>query len=268
MHCRVNDADTSALHNSELVHMLSKEKGEGDLKVRIAILEAELGATKWVFPHNSSQIILLSPISNLYWQLLECIDCAPVGAGPSCKTGTLSEPFLTILQSVRDVDTTVPYMREEYPKVVYWTKTEYLKDFQNGCGKLQTTHTMESGSAGFLENQSGVVLSKDDQQRCRDVFCPLLYTLLYHNLAPTTWSKCTHEACKYILRSLHIRFLEFCLCADDWKADMFMSLNYSHWSDWPRDATSEGMVKEEVDVDSPSPANLLQAQGLGSVHSR
>jgi len=46
MHCRVNDADTSASHDSELVHMLSKEKGEGDLKVRIAILEAELGATK------------------------------------------------------------------------------------------------------------------------------------------------------------------------------------------------------------------------------
>ena len=153
----------------------------------------------------------------------------------------------------------LPYMRDEYPEVVYWTKIEYLKDFQNGCGKLRTSRIMESGSAGFLENNFRVVLSKDDQQKFRDFLRPLLYTLLHHNLAATTWSKCTNEAREYVLRSLHTWFSEFRMCADDWKADMFTSLNYSHWSDRPRDPTSESMVKEEEYIDSAPPANLSLA---------
>ena len=151
-----------------------------------------------------------------------------------------------------------PYMHDEYP-VVYWTKAEYSKDFQNGHRKLRTTCTTELGSAGFLENKFGVVVSKDDQQKCQDSLRPLLYTLLHHNIAPTSWSKCTDQAREYILCSLRTQFPEFRMCADDWKADMFMSLNYSHWSDQPHDPAGESTVKEEEDGDSAPPANLLPA---------
>ena len=195
----------------------------------------------------------------MYKQLLERVYRAPEGTCSNCKAGTVSDPFSTILQSVRDTDTIPPYMRDEYPEVVYWTKIEYLKDFQNGRGKLRTSRTTELGSAGFLENEFGVISSKDNQQKFRDSLRPLLYTLLHHNLAATTWLKCTNEAREYVLRSLRTRFSEFRMCADDWKADMFTSLNYSHWSDRPRDSTSETMVKEEEYIDSAPPANLSLA---------
>jgi len=70
----------------------------------------------------------------LYQQLLQRVESAlavvPSG-GP-----TIHHAFLAIVQSIRDADTTPPYTREDYPKVVYWTKAEYLKDNQSNRGAL------------------------------------------------------------------------------------------------------------------------------------
>lgn len=187
----------------------------------------------------------------MYQQLLERLDSA-LEVGPRCSLSTISDPFLAILQSVREADTIPPYMREEYPNVVYWTKVEYLKDHQNGRGTLWTTRTPNSGTFGYLESEEGIVLCKDEQQKYRDYFKPILYTLLQHNLAPMTWTKCTALAREYFIRSMRTKFTAFRLCADDWKADMLMSTFYSHWSDRPRDPEVEAMgVKEEGDMSFP-----------------
>lgn len=191
----------------------------------------------------------------MYQQLLQRVGAAITG-GPSHGpvVSVVSYPFLAILQSVRDADTIPPYMREAYPYVVYWTKSEYLEDHQNNHGALCTFRAPDSGPIGFLETEEGIVLSQEAQQQCCDYAKPLLYTLLAHNLAPSSWAKCTSLAREFFVRSMRMKFPIFRLCLDDWKADTFMSAYYLQWEDRPGRAEMPSMG-EEGDTDPSLTAN-------------
>ena len=139
-------------------------------------------------------------------------------------------------------------MHEDYPKVIYWMKAEYIKDHQNGHGTLQTTCTLNSGTSGYLESEEGVILCKDKQQKYCKSLKLILYMLLQHNLTLMTWTKHIALAHKYFICSMWTKFAVFCLCVDDWKADMFMFMFYSHWSDRPRDPEAEAMGMKEGDM--------------------
>ncbi|KAG1724003.1 hypothetical protein EDB19DRAFT_1915769 [Suillus lakei] len=117
-----------------------------------------------------------------------------------------------------------PYNQADLPHITYWTKADYLRDYQNGCGYLKMTHNDDSGAVRFLKDEDGAIVSKDEQQKYHEYQHSLLYTLLKHGLAPSSWLK--------ISRGTGIF------------SDSFMGLYYSQWSDHPR-APGSTTVKQE-----------------------
>ncbi|KAG6382169.1 hypothetical protein JVT61DRAFT_818 [Boletus reticuloceps] len=169
-------------------------------------------------------------------------------SGPSPTTNDSASLFMCLLQDARAHDTTPSPKQSEFPLIVYWNKKEYLKGYNNGKGYLRTIRNDDSGMVGFLEDENGNIVNKDEQARMREFQRSLAYTLLKFGLAPTSWGRCTQPAQEYVVRSMRLKFPIFCYCADNWKADTFMGLYYSQWADCPQISNdSEGHhVKQET----------------------
>ena len=160
---------------------------------------------------------------------------------------------MSLLQDARTNDTTPSFTQSELPRIIYWTKKDYLKDYNNGKGFLRTTRNGDSGTVGFLEDENGNIVNKDEQARMRDFQRSLAYTLLKFGLAPTSRGRCTRPAQEYVVCSMRLKFPVFRYCADNWKADTFMGLYYSQWSDRPQASgdSETNRVKQET-TDSAS----------------
>ncbi|KAI6041042.1 hypothetical protein EDC04DRAFT_2988063 [Pisolithus marmoratus] len=186
----------------------------------------------------------------LFQQLLEHISLLS-SASPTRMN--ISDPFLILLQQVRQDDTAPYYSADELPNIKYFWKADFLRDHRNGRGYLKTVRNNDSGTIGFLEDRNGIVTSKDEQQRFRDYARPLLYCLQKFGYAPSTWTKVSAPALEFFARSMRIRFESFRYCADNWKADMFMSLYYSGWAGRSRDSESASPdTKEESSTPTPN----------------
>ncbi|KIK72501.1 hypothetical protein PAXRUDRAFT_38141, partial [Paxillus rubicundulus Ve08.2h10] len=85
------------------------------------------------------------------------------------------------------------------------------------------------GTIGFLEDENGQIVDKEEQQHICNHQCSLCYTLLTYDLAPTSWGKCPDIAHKFLVRLMRIKFPVLRYCMDDWKADMLMGLYYLQW---------------------------------------
>ncbi|KAI6012350.1 hypothetical protein EDC04DRAFT_2904948 [Pisolithus marmoratus] len=165
----------------------------------------------------------------------------------------ISDPFLILLQQVRQDDTAPYYSADELPNIKYFWKADFLRDHHNGRGYLKTVRNNDSGTIGFLEDRNSIVTSKDEQQRFHDYARPLLYCLQKFGYALSTWTKVSAPALEFFARSMRIRFESFQYCADNWKADMFMSLYYSGWAGRSRDSESASPdTKEESSTPTPN----------------
>ncbi|KIJ04688.1 hypothetical protein PAXINDRAFT_183088, partial [Paxillus involutus ATCC 200175] len=180
------------------------------LEVKVASLEGELSSSR-----------------QSYEQLLEKITSVQIGTSKAQSHSTTAmDPFMSLLKDAREKDEAPYATHDQFPHIVYWTKVDYLKDSQIGREYLKTKRDDNSGSVGFLEDENGKIISREDQQRIRDYQRSLCYTLLKFGLAPVTWSRCTQVAREFFFRSMRTKFPVLRYCADHWKADTFMGLYY------------------------------------------
>ncbi|KAF9229269.1 hypothetical protein BS17DRAFT_812021 [Gyrodon lividus] len=163
----------------------------------------------------------LSSSHKLYAQLLARLGSLQIAPGDSslCPT-TAMDPFMALLKDVCEKDNAPYETWDHFPSIVYWywTKADYLKDYQIGREYLKAKRDDNSGSISFMEDENGVVISKEDQQRTRDHQRALCYTLLKFGLAPITWSQITEPAREFFVRSMRTKFAILRYCEDDWNA--------------------------------------------------
>ncbi|KIK84607.1 hypothetical protein PAXRUDRAFT_152882 [Paxillus rubicundulus Ve08.2h10] len=162
---------------------------------------------------------------------------------------------MSLLKDAHEKDKAPYAMHDQFPHIVYWTKADYLKDSQIGRKYLKTKCNDSSGSVGFLEDENGKIISREDQQCIRDYQCSLCYTLLKFGLVPVTWLQCTQVAQEFFFHSMQTKFPVLRYCADHWKADTFMWLYYSQWANHPCAASDaeEPKLKQEAIAPPPSP---------------
>ncbi|KIK75186.1 hypothetical protein PAXRUDRAFT_173523 [Paxillus rubicundulus Ve08.2h10] len=179
----------SSSENNNQVTALKKDKRHLEhkvtkLEIKVASLKGELASA-----------------NKLYKQLLEHVNGLGVESVKNVpRSHLMVNLFMSLLKDIRDADSAPYYTKDALPKLIYWSKAEYVKDWQNGRGYVRTKRNPDSGTIGFLEDENGQIVDKEEQQRMRDHQRFLCYTVLMYNLVLTSWGKCPDIACEFLVR--------------------------------------------------------------------
>ncbi|KAF9222266.1 hypothetical protein BS17DRAFT_767909 [Gyrodon lividus] len=102
----------------------------------------------------------LSSSHKLYAQLLDRIGSLQIAPGNSALYSTTAmDPFMALLKDVCEKDNAPYETWDHFPNIMYWTKANYLKDYQIGHEYLKTKCDDNSGSISFMEDKNSVVIT-------------------------------------------------------------------------------------------------------------
>lgn len=151
--------------------------------------------------------------------------------GPSFLAQPSSfQPFFRILRFVRRANSELPaYSRKDYAGQFYWTEESFLRERQNGFSALTVLRDESSGPIPFLVGEKGIVVSGRRQERLFRFGRVLCNTLLKFGMAPDVWDEVDVYALEWFCLAIRVKYLEFRLCDDHWKAEAFAAINYAKW---------------------------------------
>jgi hypothetical protein len=150
----------------------------------------------------------------------------------------------------------IPIKRADYPGIRFWTRPEWMNYLKNGSDSSSSGTESIRGrtlvsqginkTAKYMEDGSGNPVDgfklKDMLTHMRSIWSSLLSL----NRAPTTWGKADMETSCHFRHEMRVKFPEFALCENDWKADYLATTNYPSWySNHVRGATKS---EEPVDI--------------------
>jgi len=174
----------------------------------------------------------------------------------SSSTPYLSEPSNTYpalpFSSLPQAD--IPLKRMDYPGIRFWTRSEWMIHLKNngdtpsfGTEGSRGRTLMSKGinkTAKYIEDGNGNAVDgyklKDMLTHMRSIWSGLLLL----NRAPTTWGKADMEILRHFYREMRVKFPEFALCENDWKADYLAS---THYPSWYSNHVRGVMIKEEAE---------------------
>ena len=175
----------------------------------------------------------------------------PLNANPTSPF--LTGPRLPISSSMLpQVD--IQLKRADYPGIRFWTRPEWTNHLKNngdstsfGTESSRGRTLMSQGinkTAKYIEDGSG---NPVDGYKVKDMLThmrSIWLSLLSLNRAPATWGKADIEILRHFRREMRVKFPEFALCENDWKADYLATMHYPSWySNHVRGVT----IKEEVE---------------------
>jgi hypothetical protein len=149
--------------------------------------------------------------------------------------------------------------RADHPDIRFWTRGEWMKYLKNSSGDLSSFapesvrgRTLVSQginkTAKYIEDNSG---NPVDGYKLKDMLThmrSLWSSLLSLNRAPTTWGKADIEILRHFRREMRVKFPEFALCENDWKADYLATIHYPSWySNHVKGVKIKGEAEEPVD---------------------
>lgn len=181
----------------------------------------------------------------------------PLNANPTLPL--LSGPRLPITSSMLpQVD--IPLKRADYPGVRFWTRREWMNHLKNNCDSSSFGTESSRGrtlmsqginkTAKYIEDGSG---NPVDGYKLRDMLTymrSIWSSWLSLNRAPTSWGKADLEILQHFRREMRVKFPEFALCENDWKADSLATTHYPSWYH-VRGVTIKEEA-EEPDADQPA----------------
>lgn len=119
-----------------------------------------------------------------------------------------------------------------------------------------------SGPLSFLVGEEGVVVSTR-RQRQFFRFGRILYnTLLRYDMAPGDWHDIDVYALEWFCLVIRVKYAEFRLCDDNWKAEAFGAVHYTEWcqpttaarrSSFSESETVRARDARENETNAPSP---------------
>jgi hypothetical protein len=152
---------------------------------------------------------------------------APSLTGPSFLTG-----------SAFTAPANTPLMREDYPAVKYWYKHDWLNHVKNNSdtadvgmairGKSLTAKGINK-TVQYIEDIEG---NPVDGYKVRDIRSharAIWVNFQTSGRAPSSWGKADAEVASVYRHEMCLKFFEFALCDNDWKADLLATESYPSW---------------------------------------
>ena len=159
----------------------------------------------------------------------------------------------------------IPLKRADYPGVRFWTRLEWIDYFKSKNSSDSSSYGTESVHGRTLMSQGvnkTVKYIEDassnpvDRYKLKDILthmCSIWSSFLSLNCAPTTWGKADMEILCHFRREMHVKFPEFALCENDWKADYLATTHYPSWySNHVRGVAIKEEAEEPVNIDADS----------------
>ncbi|KAI6127000.1 hypothetical protein F5141DRAFT_1084866 [Pisolithus sp. B1] len=157
------------------------------------------------------------------------------------------QPFFRILKFVRAANSHLPtYQREYYIGQFYWTEESFEKE-RLGVSDVTVLRDEHSGPLSFLVGEDGVVVSTRRQQQFFRFGRILYNTLLKYEMAPGDWHDIDVYALEWFCLAIRVKYTEFRLCDDNWKAEAFGAVHYAKWCQ-PSRATFRSSSSESETV--------------------
>ncbi|KAI6165100.1 hypothetical protein EDD17DRAFT_1555817 [Pisolithus thermaeus] len=177
------------------------------------------------------------------------------------------QPFFRILKFVRAANSHLPtYRREHYVGQFYWTEESFEKE-RLGVSDVTVLRDEHSGPLSFLVGEDGVVVSTRRQQQFFRFGRILYNTLLRYEMAPGDWHDIDVYALEWFCLAIRVKYTEFRLCDDNWKAEAFGALHYTKWcrpSRTPsRSSSSESetvRAQDAQEAETNAPSRMKEAQ--------
>lgn len=233
--------------NTELKGALCSQRQQiSELRLQVSSLQREVATTSASYERLVSRVI---PSHNSLTRPLSF------------------QPFFRILKFARAANSHLPtYRREHYIGQFYWTEESFEKERQ-GFSNLTVLRDEYSGPLSFLVGEDGVVVSTRRQQQFFR-FGRLLYnTLLRYEMAPGDWHDIDVYALEWFCLAIHVKYAEFRLCEDHWKAEAFGAVHYAKWcqpsraalrSSFSESETVRAQEAQETEISAPFRAEETQ----------
>jgi hypothetical protein len=126
---------------------------------------------------------------------------------------------------------TEPLCTDDFPDVSFWKFSDWTKhreEHENGGESV--------GKLDFLTDENGEVCTKERKKDFSRYAYELWNQLYLHRLDPISWTKRVPSASTYYYEGMKSRFIEFCYCEGDWKAEHFAIARYPDWANNQRDS--------------------------------
>jgi hypothetical protein len=154
---------------------------------------------------------------------------SPFFTGPSLASSsipTFSVPANTLLK------------REDYPAVKYWHKQDWLNHLKTNGNTTDMGMSIRGKSliakginktVKYIEDVEG---NPVDGYKVRDIRSHA--RAIWANFqtigrVPSSWGKADAETASVYRREMRLKFFEFALCENDWKADLLATESYPSW---------------------------------------
>lgn len=157
---------------------------------------------------------------------------SPLFTGPSLA----GSPFLT--GSTFSVPVNTQLKREDYPDVKYWYKQDWLIHLKNGGNTTEMGMAIRGKSliakginktVKYIEDIEG---NPVDGYKVRDIRSharAIWASFQTIGRVPSSWGKADGEIASVYRREMRLKFFEFALCENDWKADLLATESYPSW---------------------------------------
>lgn len=177
------------------------------------------------------------------------------GSGSSLLTGP------SLAGSTFSVPANSPLKREDYPAVKFWYKQDWLNHLKNNSNATEMGMPIRGKSliakginktVKFIEDIEG---NPVDGYKVRDIrsHARAIWTSFQTiGRLPSTWGKADAETASVYRREMRLKFFEFALCENDWKADFLATESYPSWYS---NHIKSSEVKEEL-TDSSLPVGF------------
>jgi hypothetical protein len=152
--------------------------------------------------------------------------------------------------------------KDHYPDLKFWVKKDYLaekKNCKNSTGFWQTDNT-DNKVTWYVETENGDSADGNTVKAICMHACSIWQYLLDNNMAPPTWSDASIVALNFFEHHMCHQYPQLALGADNWKAHMIATNNYSSWylkhigcNAKPKDKPRKSSIFKQSH--SPSPQN-------------
>ena len=190
---------------------------------------------------------------------------SPFLAGSPFLTGSLAaSPFNFNFNGSSSSSADIQLTRDNYPNVKFWYRQDWLNHIKEGGNSTDVGEVVRGKSlmskginktAKYIEGVDGKPV---DGYRIRDIrFHARGMWANFQTVgrAPPTWGRADAEVSRVYRREMRLKFPEFALCENDWKADLLAT---EHYPSWYSNHIKTEDIKAEVTADPALPAGTKQ----------
>lgn len=157
------------------------------------------------------------------------------GSSPFTGPSLAGSPFLTGSTFSVPVN---PLKREDYPAVKYWYKQDWVNHLRNNGNTSDMGMAVRGKSliakginktVKYIEDTEGKPVDGYKVRDIRSHARAIWANFQTIGRVPSSWGKADAETATVYRREMRLKFFEFALCENDWKADLLATESYPSW---------------------------------------